>query len=70
MTTYTTIRVPSGALNLTEKMLRLARREGMEVRAKGFHEFVLVEDELPPGVRRLPARPRPVASGPDMGGAA
>ncbi len=68
MSTYTTIHVPASARHLIEKIIRQARRDGLEVRARGFHEFVLVESALPKGVTRL--RPRQVVTGPDVGGAA
>lgn len=67
MTTYTTIRVPDG-IDIRH-VKDFANRLGFEVRTHGF-QLVLVDPTVPSNVRRLPARPRPVTTGPDVGGAA
>lgn len=67
MTTYTTIRMPSG---ISLRVIRdFADLHGLEVRQHAG-QIILVDPKLPTNVRRLPARPRPVSTGPDVGGAA
>lgn len=64
MTTYTTIRMPSG---ISLKVIRdFADLHGLEVRQQAG-QLILVDPRIPSNVRRLPARPRPVVTGPDVG---